>query len=248
MSDSTSPAPDPAAPSAEAPSAEAIARALAAHVRQEIPALPGQTNHLLSPVMLPLWRHEGRWMLWATRRTATLAQHAGEICFPGGKPEPEDAGDLERTARRELREELGLEVGPVLGPLSRIPLYTSNFRLVPFVAEVVGDNAPRLQDDEVSELLRLDLALELARPRIEAIPYQLGEVRGLAPTFAPLSRHGAPQPALMYGGTAMATYELLTVLAPLYGLPSAPPLTPGPHSWESAFRTVRPQPRDEERR
>ena len=34
-------------------------------------------------------------------------QHPGEIAFPGGMAEPEDR-DLPRTARRELREELGI--------------------------------------------------------------------------------------------------------------------------------------------
>lgn len=43
-----------------------------------------------------------------TRRNGNLRQHPGEICFPGGHWESEDA-DLWNTALRELKEELGIE-------------------------------------------------------------------------------------------------------------------------------------------
>lgn len=222
-----------------APGSETLAKALKAHRGLAMPALPGRTNHLLAPVVLPLTRDGTHLSLLATRRAATLAHHAGEICFPGGKPEARDQ-DLEATARRELAEELGLEVGPILGKLSRIPLYTSDHRLVPFVAEVLSGQTPRPEQAEVAEVLELDLASELARERIEAIPFAIGELSGLAPIFSPRRLDGSPQPALMYGATAMATYELLSVLAPLYGRTAAPELVVSDHDWESVAATAKP--------
>ncbi|MEA2333659.1 MAG: hypothetical protein QOG40_149, partial [Solirubrobacteraceae bacterium] len=42
-----------------------------------------------------------------TRRRADLRRHAGEISFPGGRQDSEDA-DLAETALREAEEEIGL--------------------------------------------------------------------------------------------------------------------------------------------
>ncbi|MCK5801141.1 MAG: CoA pyrophosphatase, partial [Deltaproteobacteria bacterium] len=208
-----------------------------AHTQVAMPALPGRTNHLLSPIILPLFRHNGRLCVWATRRSRALRDHAGEICFPGGRPEAND-DDLAATARRELREELGLEVGPILGALSRVPVYTSDYRLVPFVAEVTDSAAPQGQASEVAEILRLDVAAELSRPSIEAIPFAVEDHRSLVPVFAPLDQGGQPQGALMYGATAITFFEFLTVLAPLYGLPSPPKLVAGSHDWQSITKTL----------
>ena len=43
-----------------------------------------------------------------TQRPATLLSHGGEVCFPGGRQDPEDEGDDVVTAMREAQEEVGL--------------------------------------------------------------------------------------------------------------------------------------------
>ena len=43
-------------------------------------------------------------------RSSSMADHPGEVAFPGGKPEAGDV-DLIATALRETREELGLPEG-----------------------------------------------------------------------------------------------------------------------------------------
>ena len=71
-----------------------------------------------------------------TRRTAHLSTHSGQIAFPGGKQDAEDA-DLRVTALREAREEIGLqsEFVQILGVL---PIYSTGtgFSIAPVVALV----------------------------------------------------------------------------------------------------------------
>jgi len=48
------------------------------------------------------------WCVLLTERPAHMRSHAGEVCFPGGRQDPEDSGDDVRTALREADEEIGL--------------------------------------------------------------------------------------------------------------------------------------------
>src|SRR5512133_3062746 len=51
-------------------------------------------------VLIPLLRKEDSWHILFTRRTATLAEHSGQVAFPGGRAEPDDLSS-EITALRE---------------------------------------------------------------------------------------------------------------------------------------------------
>ena len=217
------------------PAAEAIAEAIAAHEPRVYPALPGRRNDQLAPVLLPLSRCENRWLLWVTQRSHGLSEHAGEICFPGGRPEVDDE-DLRATALRETHEELGIEQAEVLGELSRIPLYTSEYRLVPFVA-IVDGQIPHANPSEVFAVLQLDVTKELERESIAAIAFDIGTMSGLAPVFYPDKLGGGAQSAAMFGATAITAYELLAVLAPLYGV-TPPPLRAG-LDWETVNASLK---------
>jgi 8-oxo-dGTP pyrophosphatase MutT (NUDIX family) len=54
------------------------------------------------------------WHILLTRRSQHLRSHPGEVCFPGGKQDPEDHHDDLVTALRETKEEVGLDFNNVL--------------------------------------------------------------------------------------------------------------------------------------
>ncbi|MCB9763955.1 MAG: CoA pyrophosphatase [Alphaproteobacteria bacterium] len=194
--------------------------ALDAHPWVEVPALPGRTNHRRAGVLVPL-QLEPEPRLLLTLRAAGLRRHGGEVSFPGGRPEPGDA-DLAATALREAREELGITDARVLGRLSSMPLFTSDFRMEPFVA-LVGPQPLTPDPGEVARVLPLTLQGALAAPDIEGIPYTLDGVEHLSPVFT-LEGH------VCFGATAHTLYEALGLLAAVAGRP-LPPLRRSARTW-----------------
>jgi 8-oxo-dGTP pyrophosphatase MutT (NUDIX family) len=103
----------------------------------------------------------GEARLVLTERVDRGGHHSGEVSFPGGRAEPDDA-DLVATALREAAEEVGLDAAQagvrVLGmlPIQWIPV--SNFSVTPVVA--VAERRPVLvpQPSEVAAILEPPLA------------------------------------------------------------------------------------------
>lgn len=92
-----------------------------------------------------------------TEKPQHMRVHAGEISFPGGKPESVDA-DLCETALRETREEIGHDVDrhSVIGRLEAVHTLNSGFTILPFVA--VQNEIPTMKANaEVGAILRIPL-------------------------------------------------------------------------------------------
>jgi 8-oxo-dGTP pyrophosphatase MutT (NUDIX family) len=94
-----------------------------------------------------------------TKRRADLRRHAGEISFPGGRKDDDDA-DLSATALREAEEEIGLSPSQVqlLGSLPTTSTFVTNYVIHPFVATIPAGTAWTLSAREVDEVLELPLA------------------------------------------------------------------------------------------
>jgi len=96
-----------------------------------------------------------------TRRTEGLRQHAGQVSFPGGGVDADDADAL-ATALREAREEIGLLPGLVhpLGYLDPL-VTTSGYRILPVVARINPDFVPVPHPVEVADVFEVELAFLL---------------------------------------------------------------------------------------
>jgi 8-oxo-dGTP pyrophosphatase MutT (NUDIX family) len=93
-----------------------------------------------------------------TRRSDTLRRHAGQIAFPGGRIEAEDAGPVD-AALREAEEEIGLWPGlvEVIGLADRYRTVTG-FEVTPVVGIVPPDLVFSIHDVEVAEVFEAPLA------------------------------------------------------------------------------------------
>jgi len=93
-----------------------------------------------------------------TQRTRHLADHAGQISFPGGRAEPEDA-DAIATALRETEEEVGLPRRHI-EVIGTLPTYTTvtNFVVTPVVALIEPGFTARPDPFEVAEVFEVPLA------------------------------------------------------------------------------------------
>lgn len=93
-----------------------------------------------------------------TQRTHTLAHHAGQIAFPGGKIELSDASP-QAAALREAHEETGLDPALVT-PLGFLDTYRTGtgFKIEPLVALVDPRHTLTLDPGEVAEAFEVPLA------------------------------------------------------------------------------------------
>jgi 8-oxo-dGTP pyrophosphatase MutT (NUDIX family) len=93
-----------------------------------------------------------------TLRTETLSTHAGQIAFPGGRIDSDDASPL-AAAMREANEEIGLDPG-LIEPLGYSDLYLSGtgYRIVPAVARIAPDFELTINPIEVAETFEVPLA------------------------------------------------------------------------------------------
>ena len=100
-------------------------------------------------------------MVLLTERTAHLSTHSGQVAFPGGRADPEDACPA-ATALREAEEEVGLE-SRFVEVLGTLPIYRtgSSFIITPVVALVQPDCVLQPNPYEVAEIFEVPLAFLL---------------------------------------------------------------------------------------
>jgi len=145
-----------------------IARNLA---RFRVAALPEGNLKRAAVCLIVTDDGEGGAALVLTLRTHRLRAHSGQFALPGGRIEAgEDAVD---AARREAREEIGLELAPgsILGCLDDYPTH-SGYLITPLIAWAPENAAMLANPAEVAEIYHVPLTeLSLAgSPEFFSIP------------------------------------------------------------------------------
>ncbi len=164
-------------------------------------------------VLVPLV-DRGELTVLLTQRTDHLNDHPGQISFPGGRVEPEDA-DATATALREAREEIGLASAHV-EVLGALPTYTTGtgFIVTPVVALVRPGFDLQADPFEVAEVFEVPLAFLMnpAHHRRHAI--ELGGVRRefLSMPWQGLDAEGRPRRYFVWGATAAMLRNLYRFL------------------------------------
>ena len=175
------------------------------------PAFQNKKNDISAGVLVCLYE-DLDWTCILTQRSTQLKDHSGEICFPGGKQQKEDTS-LQNTALREAMEEIGMEA-KIIGRLSSIPLYTSEFRLEPFVAIAQTPLSQLHSNEEVQHILPISLRYIFQQPYLEGTSFTYRDQHLISPHFQ--SHHlmkNPPTKQCTYGGTAIVLHELLQQIA-----------------------------------
>ena len=157
-------------------------------------------------VLVPLVDRSAGMTVLLTQRTAHLADHAGQISFPGGRMEPDDASP-EAAALRETLEEVGLPAARVelVGRLDDYETRTG-FLVHPVVGIVNPPFELHADPHEVAEVfeLPLDFVLDRRNHRLESRLF-----KGAERQFYVLPYEGR----YIWGATAGMLVHLSDVLA-----------------------------------
>ena len=157
-------------------------------------------------VMILLYIRTGSWHTVLMKRPEYAGAHSNQISLPGGKSEESDA-NLQETALREIREEIGIDDKRIriLGNLSRLHIPVSGIEVLPVVGYYPEE--PDFQPDpsEVAYLIEVPLE-DLLNPRntrekIRTLMCKLVKV--------PYFEIGDEQ---VWGATAMILSEFLEVI------------------------------------
>jgi 8-oxo-dGTP pyrophosphatase MutT (NUDIX family) len=115
---------------------------------------------------------DGEARIVLTERTTGGRHHSGEISFPGGRAEPEDA-DLVATALREAAEEIGLRPADaglrVVGTLEPFWIPVSNYLVTPVVSVALIRPSLVAAPDEVARIIEAPVAAFLDGAPIEIV-------------------------------------------------------------------------------
>lgn len=165
-------------------------------------------------VMILIYTRAGTWHTVLMKRPEYAGAHSNQISLPGGKAEESDA-NLEETALREIREEIGIDDSKIrmLGKLSRLHIPVSGIEVLPLVGFYPEEPEFHPDSSEVSYLIEVSIE-DLLNPgntmeKFRTLMCKLVRV----PYYKIGDEH-------VWGATAMILSEFLEVIRRGRSLPS----------------------------
>jgi len=174
-----------------------------------------QPDRVPSAVLVPIYNKHGEWHILFIKRTEKVKVHKGQISFPGGTHEEQDA-KLLNTALREGAEEIGLAPGDVeiLGALDDTLTITSNYVISPFIALIPWPYQFKIDSDEVDEIIEVPISALLDRA---CISQNAEIIDGKAVTTYTYHYQGR----VIWGATARILNQFLGIWAQVMGASKA---------------------------
>ena len=174
----------------------------------------GNASYLEAAVLIPFFENDGEYKLLFTKRTDRVEHHKGQISFPGGAVDEEDA-TFEETALREANEEIGLLRNDVkiLGQIDDTLTVVSRFIIHPFVGLIPHPYDFKINSKEVKRLIKAPFNLFLEDSSMD----KMDSVEFEGATY--------PTPAyeyngdLIWGATARIMENFLDILGEKLNLP-----------------------------
>ncbi len=156
-------------------------------------------------VLVLLYPNAGDYCVLLNKRSQEVEHHKGEISFPGGGYEIQDA-DLLQTALRETQEEMGISPADVivLGELDEVET-RSRFRVRAFVGTISAGYRFSPSSAEIAEVLEAPLTAlrDAANRRVETRWDNGASITAYAYAY---NEH------LIFGATARILHQFLDIL------------------------------------
>ena len=146
------------------------------------------------------------WKFPLIQRPLYQGVHGGQISFPGGKKDIEDA-NLLQTACRETQEEIGVSGANIriIGSMSKLDIKVSNHVVLPVIGFM--DRKPNFTPHpyEVSEIIEISLVDLFEDNVVKEKKLQMGELTLRTPYFDVDDR-------FIWGATAMIINGLIRLI------------------------------------
>ena len=158
-------------------------------------------------VLVPLFLRDGEIHVVLTRKTDHLRRHSGEVSFPGGGREPQDA-TLQHTALREAFEETAIHPPDVdvLGALDDMPTASGAYVMRPYVGVIPYPYELVPEPFEVARILTPPLARFADRGRMRVDEWEHEGVRYPVYFFEEVDGE------LVWGATARVLFGLVELI------------------------------------